>query len=143
MPTRAAVSAHPKENVPSATRKPGNGRITSLGTGGMPKLSTAISPTSPGIPIVIITVVMMSTTDPISENVTVEPPACAVPLYESLGNVKEPPPGPERQTPFRVGTTSAEELFRAPPTEGARVEERTSDTAPTAILAYAAQPFTA
>src|SRR5271157_2440962 len=72
VPASAAITAHPKENVPSATKKPPKGRMTSAGIGATPIIETTIRARSPGSPIAVITVVMISMTDPISENVTFE-----------------------------------------------------------------------
>src|SRR5580658_408847 len=74
-PATAANSVPPRGNVPSATRNPAKGRITSLGIGGIPKLSTIMSAKSPGRPTVARMYVTTSTIVPIRETLTaVRPP---------------------------------------------------------------------
>jgi hypothetical protein len=60
-------------NVPIATRNPANGRITSLGIGGTPKLSTTMRAKRPGRPTTVRIVTMIWTTVPTRENVTTGP----------------------------------------------------------------------
>src|SRR5580658_4097932 len=73
-PAIATTIVGTRGKVPSTMRNPANGRMISLGIGGIPKLSTVVSAYRPGNPIVAKMKTMTSTIVPINENVTVGSP---------------------------------------------------------------------